>query len=69
MADNETPVTPEPEQKTAPQWFGYFLAGLVAYVVIGPSLGIFVPDFLQNANRIFDMAFGALLTLFVTSKK
>ncbi len=54
-------------EKPAPGWIGYFLAGLVAYVVIGPSLGLFVSDYLQNANRIFDMAFGALLTLFVSS--
>ena len=69
MAENETPVTPETEQKVAPNWFGWFLAVLVAYVVVGPSLGFFVPDFIASANRIFDMAFGALLTLYVTTKK
>ena len=57
------------EDKHAPQWFGYFLAGLVAYVVIMTSLGMIVPDFVPSANRIFDMTFGALLTLYVTTKK
>lgn len=69
MADLQPTDLQPQEEKSAPQWFGYFLAGLVAYVVIGPSMGFFVPDFIASANRIFDMTFGALLTLYVTSKK
>jgi uncharacterized membrane protein SirB2 len=59
--------TPQEPQKTAPPWFAIFLAVLALYIVVGMSLGIFVADFKDMGNRIFDMTFGALMTLFVST--
>lgn len=52
-----------------PQWFGFFLAAIVMYLIIAPSLGIVVTDYIPTANRILDMSMGALLTLFVAAQK
>ena len=54
-------------QKVAPPWFAIFLAVLALYIVVGMSLGVFVADFKEMGNRIFDMSFGALMTLFVST--
>lgn len=63
MSDLQIP-TPDPEKQT-PKWVGFFMAAIVAYCIVGLSLGIFVSSFTELGTRLIDMGLGFVTGLFV----